>query len=110
MALPKIPATQQQIDAYYAASELEKRVKDWQNCRTIYDLSWPQAIKLRKIQGGRCAICGRKLYLILNHDHKTGKARGYLCKGCNTWIVKYNNSEFVKYAEQFLKNPPANNL
>lgn len=107
LSLPKISATQQTKDIY-SASQLAERAKQWQDCHTIYDLTWSQAIELRKIQGEHCAICGRKLYLVLNHDHKTGKARGYLCKGCNTWIVKYTNSKFVKCAEQFLQNPSVN--
>lgn len=39
-------------------------------------------------QGGRCAICprtepGRGELWFVDHDHKTGKARGLLCLRCN---------------------------
>jgi len=36
-----------------------------------------------------CEICGRKELhreLSLDHDHKTGKFRGYLCSKCNTML------------------------
>lgn len=34
--------------------------------------------------GGLCAACGCSSKLHLDHDHDTGKVRGYLCSGCNT--------------------------
>jgi hypothetical protein len=33
-----------------------------------------------------CANCGREAKLHLDHDHKTGKFRGYLCIPCNMGI------------------------
>lgn len=32
---------------------------------------------------GRCAICGRRAVLVLDHDHTTNLVRGHLCKSCN---------------------------
>ena len=47
-----------------------------------------EANKLYVKQKGKCAICGveeinLKRSLRLDHDHKTGKIRGFLCDRCN---------------------------
>lgn len=34
-------------------------------------------------QHGRCAACGIRDNLVLDHDHVTGLERGYLCRRCN---------------------------
>lgn len=43
--------------------------------------------ELLRRQHGRCAICRAKpkdgIRLAVDHDHKTGKVRGLLCKHCN---------------------------
>jgi len=80
-----------------------------------YSNSWrgltkKQIDKLQEIHNNKCAICNKKRFLVLDHDHKTGKVRGYLCRGCNTKLSGFDNPEFVKRATEYLKNPPANNL
>lgn len=47
-----------------------------------------EANKLYVKQKGKCAICGieetnLKRSLRLDHDHRTGKIRGFLCDRCN---------------------------
>src|SRR5216684_6545254 len=48
--------------------------------------------QLLEKQGGRCAICevseiemGNKLHI--DHNHRTGKVRGLLCRPCNNFVV-----------------------
>ena len=93
-----------------ALEDLERvgiRVDGW-----IYNSHWPEEWRLRKdVNGGVptdrevttyrwriiamchrqflgcCPGCGRKTWrreLVLDHDHRTGKVRGALCKPCNT--------------------------
>lgn len=41
--------------------------------------------QLLKLQGGLCALCGRKsrAKLVVDHDHSTGRIRKLLCHSCN---------------------------
>lgn len=65
-----------------------------------------------KAQKGKCAICKRPphdyrkgvlLPLSVDHDHKTGKVRGLLCKRCNTAIgLLDDNLTLVKRAVVYL--------
>lgn len=75
-----------------------------------YGLTVKQQAELYKQQGKRCAICDKIRFLVLDHNHKTKKARGYLCRGCNTKLSGFDNPEFADKAREYLNNPPANNL
>lgn len=50
-------------------------------------LTQPQALALFHFEdwhNQRCALCGiRPTPLVLDHDHRTGLIRGYLCRPCN---------------------------
>lgn len=59
-------------------------------------------------QNGLCAFCGRppgKQALHLDHDHTTGKLRGYLCYRCNRYLVGAHTLKsartLVNYLEQY---------
>lgn len=40
-----------------------------------------------KYQRGCCAICGKERdVLCVDHDHRTGKIRGLLCRTCNYFL------------------------
>lgn len=61
-------------------------------------------------QGGFCAICHRDLIRVksqrrhFDHDHATGKARGWLCQNCNTALGKFGDSILMLVrATQYLK-------
>lgn len=78
---------------------------------------------LFKLQGGRCAICGRRpktLRLAVDHDHKTGEVRGLLCanneNGCNRGVVANleaavdNGLAAAQRAVAYLSDPPLRRL
>jgi hypothetical protein len=52
-----------------------------------YGLTSEDYDALYEFQGGRCALCriatGKSRRLTVDHDHKTGKVRGLLCRPCN---------------------------
>ncbi len=56
-------------------------------------------------QGGVCAICKEKSKgnLAVDHDHKTGKIRGLLCKLCNSALgFLRDDYELVQAAEAYM--------
>ena len=63
-------------------------------------------------QDGRCAICGnkpRKRRLDVDHNHKTGKVRGLLCRRCNhKGLGAFHDSyQVVQIAEAYLASTDA---
>lgn len=60
------------------------------------DQAWYEA-KLAE-QGGVCALCGRfrpsskNNHMHVDHDHKTGAARGILCSRCNHVIERFEDT------------------
>ena len=57
-----------------------------------------------------CPICSKVSIanltkIVLDHNHKTGKVRGYLCESCNTGIGRFDdNIEILKKAINWLKS------
>lgn len=47
-----------------------------------------QLAYLRVWHDGRCGVCGMVKPIVLDHDHRTGLARGYLCTRCNNMEAK----------------------
>jgi hypothetical protein len=61
-------------------------------------------------QGGLCGICTRDLRRLphklrhVDHDHKTGVTRGWLCHGCNTGLGGFKDDPSrLKAAVKYLK-------
>ncbi|NBU34386.1 hypothetical protein EBS40_07220 [bacterium] len=75
-----------------------------------YGLSEDEYISTYEKQNGLCAICKQpertdyKRRLSVDHDHVTGKFRGFLCHMCNTGIGKFgDNPELLVAAANYLK-------
>jgi len=58
----------------------------------------------------RCPICrkmgivGVNVRVVIDHDHKAGRRRGYLCDSCNTGLGRFKNGEdFLRNAIAYLK-------
>ena len=85
--------------------KLCRRDYDW---KRNYNITPEQYYYMWKQQGGKCAICGKKLpdgkYLAVDHDWKTGKVRGLLCSKCNTSLgLLEDNTERLEKAKQYLE-------
>ena len=72
---------------------------------SVLDITYDELEKLRKNHSGKCDICGKHETantrpdvkttpnkLCIDHDHTTGKFRGFICVQCNRnmgWLDKY---------------------
>jgi len=65
--------------------------------------------QLKEKQEGKCYICKDEYPVLqIDHDHKTGKVRGLLCRRCNIALGMLKDSnESLNRAIAYLKNPPA---
>lgn len=77
-----------------------------------FNMTIAQYDVLFKKQGRRCAICQReprKIRLAVDHDHRTGKVRGLLCKRCNHDLLgsAHDSVEILYDAINYLEQPPA---
>lgn len=59
---------------------------------------WKKEIERREKIAGRkrpenCEICNLKGKVMFDHDHKTGKFRGWICMKCNTVLGKVNDDK-----------------
>lgn len=72
-----------------------------------YGITLTRYNELLEEQGGKCAICrgdcstGRNL--AVDHNHKTGKARGLLCAECNTALAQVEKPGWVRSAKAYLE-------
>ena len=88
--------TKEQRRAYSRAQRL--RDPDGGRRRSIkhkYGISLQEYDQLLDHQKGACAICKTTPHtrLCIDHDHKTGRIRGLLCRKCNTAIGLLRESE-----------------
>lgn len=77
-------------------------VTEWKrkyNIKRTYGLEWLDFLALIEKQGGTCAICKLPPSIDvldrawqIDHDHKTGKVRGLLCRHCN-WALGHFNDD-----------------
>lgn len=87
----------------------EKRRKRSLNDKYLYKFGITYEDKLRMIerQDGKCAICKNAIGAVekcyLDHDHKTGKARGILCAKCNTGLSYIEIEGFVNRCLTYLE-------
>lgn len=75
-----------------------------------YNLTPQQYRAMVDATGGKCPICGKRpTQWQVDHDHRTGKVTGVVCKACNVGALAmtYHDTAFVKRLLDYLKQPPA---
>ena|SRR5579863_7959137 len=71
-----------------------------------YGLTESEVIAMAREQNGRCKLCNRETALVIDHCHKTKRARGLLCRRCNTtlgWIE--NHPRILAVVQAYLDQP-----
>jgi len=72
-------------------------------------ISQTYRVKHASIKPEQCEICGTfgtdfKKGLFLDHDHKTGKTRGWICCRCNTILgMAKDNAETLSAVIDYIK-------
>ena len=69
-------------------------------------LTYEEYCRVKEHQHNKCAICNKEAKRFdIDHDHKSGKVRGLLCRNCNTAIGMFHeNTEFMKKSIDYLNN------
>lgn len=94
--------------------ERYKRERRDRSLRDKYGISYSDFEKMLSEQGGKCGICETEMTLhskkkwggnkeaCVDHDHKTSKVRGLLCRNCNLRLAVIDDEEFVSKAKKYL--------
>lgn len=87
---------------YHPPSRSPERRREREHVRK-YGLSSEVYQEMLSEQGGRCAICRRKVRLHVDHDHQSGVVRGLLCFQCNVGLGGFrDNPVLLKRAVKYL--------
>jgi hypothetical protein len=108
------PKARHRQHAYAQANKDRRRVWCyWGNVRKDYGVTRQRATAMLEAQAGTCAICGMKFSAFasgrldapcIDHDHKTGRVRGLLCRDCNTAIARLKDRpELCIAAAEYLR-------
>lgn len=74
-----------------------------------YNITPEQKKAMWEQQGQACALCLRPIKLKgsgthIDHDHKTGRVRGLLCKNCNTALGLFeDNADTLRRAAAYVE-------
>lgn len=76
------------------------------HARTIYErykLLPQQEKELKEKYNGICPICNKRKASAIDHDHKTGKVRGYICNKCNIGLHYMEDENIINNMINYLK-------
>lgn len=100
---------------YHENRERYKFIRRRAALKRKYGITPEQYDLMFKKQNGKCGICdnpfvennkkgwGSKKEPCVDHDHKTGKVRGILCRGCNLSLSMIEDENFILKSNQYLK-------
>lgn len=94
-------------DARARVTRTKAQVKD-SSLKSKYGISLVEFERMKRLQGGKCAICGVSPSpfdkdLHVDHCHTTGAVRGLLCRLCNVGLGSFkDNSSSLLSAIKYL--------
>lgn len=94
----------ERIAAWHRTSKGKKSQRKSQ-LKAKYNLRVEDYNQALLLQGQKCAICRKEFEgnLSIDHDHRTGRIRGLLCKKCNSVLgFVDDNVDILKAAIQYL--------
>ena len=68
-----------------------------------YGILPKQEKELKEKYNGICPICNKRKASAIDHDHITGKVRGYICNKCNLGLHYIEDIELKSNMEKYLK-------
>lgn len=82
---------------------------NWKGGKSIHYLSTKEELAGRK-KPDSCEICGAMSVIHFDHDHKTGKFRGWICRRCNLVLgMVKDNQELLVDLSNYLKSNVSEN-
>ncbi len=96
------------LTGYRTAKTENPRHWFYNNLRVKHGLGPDDVDDLLILSSGLCAICDKafkntKNEPHLDHDHKTGEVREFLCSRCNTMVGLIEDFRFLKRAVDYVK-------
>ena len=85
--------------------QIASRVAGWR-AKGIVGLDMARYLRRVNRQEGHCKICQRYLLYLLvpDHDHRTGRVRGLLCRTCNSGLGLFkDNPDWLRKAADYLE-------
>ncbi len=82
---------------------IEKLAKiNWKGGLTVVQ---KQEIKAGRKKPSQCELCGRGGKICFDHDHTTGKFRGWICQNCNSALgMIKDNVQTLKLMIEYISN------
>lgn len=69
-----------------------------------YGLRTEDVERLLAKQENKCAVCGLRTTLVVDHDHTSGDVRGLLCQKCNKGLGHFlDDPSLLNRAEKYLR-------
>lgn len=90
------------LKKYHSKPEVKQHYRE-------YMLKWHLARREKKVGSSRpsaCPVCKKEgIRICVDHDHKTGEIRGWLCDNCNVALGRVDDSmvilkELIKYLKK----------